>query len=171
MHVRLGLAITSAPFFWRVIFVLLFIVVSYLALTPAPPQSIDLGWDKLNHMTAFATLAAVGCLPPGQIKQAASDIYTTGIHKSELGLRVRRVAVGASRSADLAAAFPEVTQLVWPEMLAFIWDRFHTYRRQKANVQQWDFQGKLLKTMANQSSSSEQFVTGALARMGVRNAA
>ena len=62
MHVRLGLAITSAPFFWRVIFVLLFIVVSYLALTPAPPQSIDLGWDKLNHMTAFATLAAVGCL-------------------------------------------------------------------------------------------------------------
>ena len=114
-------------------------------------------------------MAAIGCLPPGHIEPAATDIYTAGIHICGLGLRVRLVAVGAIHSDELAATFPEVTQLVWPEMLAFIWDRFHTYRRQKANVHQWDAEGKLLKTIANRSRSFEQFVDVALAQMGVRN--
>ena len=133
------------------------------------PCTLNGPWTREDHLNVHRVLAAIGCLPPGQIKQAAADIYRTGIHKSELGLRVRLVAVGASRSAELAATFPEVTQLVWPEMLAFIWDRFHTYRRQKANVHQWDAEGKLLKTIANRSRSFEQFVDVALAQMGVRN--
>jgi VanZ family protein len=42
-------------------------VVSYLALTPTPPREADLGWDKLNHFSAFATLtvlAGIGWLQP-----------------------------------------------------------------------------------------------------------
>jgi VanZ family protein len=40
------------------VLLLLFIAaVGYLALTPTPPPSIDLGWDKLNHLLAFSTLA------------------------------------------------------------------------------------------------------------------
>ena len=36
---------------------LLIVAVSYLALTPKPPANFDFGWDKLNHLLAFMTLA------------------------------------------------------------------------------------------------------------------
>ena len=32
------------------------LTMGWLALPPAPPPSIDTGWDKLNHVLAFATL-------------------------------------------------------------------------------------------------------------------
>jgi len=45
---------------WRALLVLLMAAVLVLALMPAPPRSIDTGWDKLNHMLAFGTLAVAG---------------------------------------------------------------------------------------------------------------
>lgn len=41
---------------WRGLLLLLLGIVTWLALTPAPPPSADLGWDKLNHAAAFAAL-------------------------------------------------------------------------------------------------------------------
>lgn len=55
-------SVTSATLVWRVILALLLILVSYLALTPAPPPGLDLGWDKLNHTAAFAALGLAACL-------------------------------------------------------------------------------------------------------------
>jgi VanZ family protein len=51
-------AATAAPTrLWRVALVLLVAAVCVLAFAPAPPQSLSTGWDKLNHLLAFATLA------------------------------------------------------------------------------------------------------------------
>jgi VanZ family protein len=47
---------------WRAALVLLLGLITWLALTPAPPRHADLGWDKLNHLAAFATLAVVAML-------------------------------------------------------------------------------------------------------------
>lgn len=47
---------------WQALFVLFFIAVSYLALSPAPPDGISTGWDKSNHALAFASLAFSGRL-------------------------------------------------------------------------------------------------------------
>ena len=47
---------------WQVLLVVLIGVVSYLAVTPTPPHTADLGWDKLNHMAAFTALTFTGCL-------------------------------------------------------------------------------------------------------------
>lgn len=44
------------------VFVLSLLVISYLALTPTPPRAADLGWDKLNHFSAFGTLTVLGGL-------------------------------------------------------------------------------------------------------------
>jgi VanZ family protein len=46
--------------FWRASLLLLLIVISYLALSPAPPKGIGSSWDKLNHAMAFASLAFCG---------------------------------------------------------------------------------------------------------------
>lgn len=132
------------------------------------PCTLNGPWTREDQQNVQRVLAAIGCLPPGHIGKAASDIYKTGIHNSELGLRVRLVAVGASRNDELGATYPDVTQLVWSEMLAFIWDRFHTYRRQKTQVDQWDAQGRLLKHIADRSQDDQEFAATALTRMGVR---
>ena len=50
-------AVATATHVWRTLLLLFFVAVGYLALTPIPPPSIDLGWDKLNHLVAFGTLA------------------------------------------------------------------------------------------------------------------
>ena len=36
---------------------MLIVAVSWLALSPHPPPSVDFGWDKLNHILAFTALA------------------------------------------------------------------------------------------------------------------
>ena len=58
---RLAASITSARArtAWRVLLVLLMLAVCLLAFDPAPPESVDTGWDKSNHALAFGTLAAV----------------------------------------------------------------------------------------------------------------
>lgn len=41
---------------WRWTLLLLAAFIAALALLPAPPKQMDLGWDKLNHLAAFAAL-------------------------------------------------------------------------------------------------------------------
>jgi VanZ family protein len=41
---------------WRWALLLLAAAIAALALLPAPPKQMDLGWDKLNHLAAFAAL-------------------------------------------------------------------------------------------------------------------
>ncbi len=47
---------------WQMLLFVLVGVVLYLAVTPEPPKPADLGWDKLNHLAAFAALTFAGCL-------------------------------------------------------------------------------------------------------------
>ena len=35
------------------------VAIGWLALSPAPPPSLDTGWDKLNHLLAFAVLGVL----------------------------------------------------------------------------------------------------------------
>jgi VanZ family protein len=58
-HARLHQALTgqAAQQVWRMLLMALIAAVACLALTPRPPESIDLGWDKLNHLAAFTSLA------------------------------------------------------------------------------------------------------------------
>ncbi len=44
------------PLPWRGALALLAAGVAFLALTPHPPAAVDTGWDKLNHLIAFAVM-------------------------------------------------------------------------------------------------------------------
>ncbi|MDC6166429.1 VanZ family protein [Paucibacter sp. XJ19-41] len=41
---------------WHILLAALLLVISYLALSTAPPPTLDSGWDKLNHLLAFGAL-------------------------------------------------------------------------------------------------------------------
>lgn len=45
---------------WRWLLAWLVVLVGWLALSPAPPETLSSGWDKLNHAGAFAALTVVG---------------------------------------------------------------------------------------------------------------
>jgi VanZ family protein len=51
----IDLATATRP--WRITSVLLMLVVTALALMPTVPRDLSLGWDKLNHASAFCALA------------------------------------------------------------------------------------------------------------------
>jgi len=130
------------------------------------PCTLNGPWTQRDRRNVHRVLAAIGCLPREHIEKAADDIYGAGIHIGE-GLRIRLVAIGRDTSHDLAKRHPEVTQVTWPDMLGFIWSRFHTYRRQKTQVDQWDADGKKIKELADRSYKKEIFVKTALGQMGV----
>lgn len=130
------------------------------------PCTLNGPWTQPDRQNVHRVLAAIGCLPPNQIEAAAADIYRMGFHRSNT-LRIRLVAVGRDRSEEIAAAYPEVTQLRWIGMLAFIWERFHRYRRQKAQVDQWDSEGLKIKELADRSNSPVNFMRDALRFMGI----
>lgn len=46
---------------WLWAFVICALVVLVLALLPSPPPGLTTGWDKSNHLLAFAVLAWLGC--------------------------------------------------------------------------------------------------------------
>ena len=83
-------------------------------------------------------------------------------------LRIRLVAVGRNHNEDLAARYPDVPQLIWPDLLRFIYDRFRIYRPQKRQVDQWEVQGLRIKRLADKSGDAEAFVEESLRLMGVR---
>ena len=47
---------------WQLLLAALMLAVCVLAFDPNPPDSLDTGWDKLNHALAFTILTAVALL-------------------------------------------------------------------------------------------------------------
>ncbi|HEX6363428.1 MAG TPA: VanZ family protein [Albitalea sp.] len=49
--------------------------VLWLALTPQPPHAADTGWDKLNHVLAFAALAVAGRFALGPLPRPGRWVW------------------------------------------------------------------------------------------------
>ena len=84
---------------WRWLFAALAIVVAFLALVPAPPPSLSSGWDKLNHVVAFAALAWVACRG-WAARPAATACALVGVLVFGAAIEAMQMFV-ATRSAEL----------------------------------------------------------------------
>lgn len=64
----------------RLGFALLLLLISWLALSPSPPQLPATGWDKLNHLLAFAALGCCGALAwPGRRRWLVAGLLAYGL--------------------------------------------------------------------------------------------
>ncbi len=61
MH-ALGKELTRKRRLWLALCLVLALVICYLAFHPKPPQAMTTGWDKLNHLLAFASLGFTAAL-------------------------------------------------------------------------------------------------------------
>ncbi|UWR25783.1 hypothetical protein K3757_15170 [Sulfitobacter sp. S223] len=131
-------------------------------------------WTNKDAQNVQRVLAAIGCLDPGRLEEAAARIYDRGLFEDDnLRLRVRLVAIGASTSDGLKHSHPQVTQLTWHTVLGFIGDRLYGYRKPKNDSHQWDEQIALLKNVVIEAKSGheferERFIALSLERLGIR---
>lgn len=90
---------------WQALLVLLMGVIGWLAFSPAPPPVADTGWDKANHLLAFATLAVVASLAtwpwPGRAGWVTAGLLAYGVFIELVQAQLpRRSAEGADLLAD-----------------------------------------------------------------------
>ena len=113
-------------------------------------------WTKQDRQNVQRVLAAIGCVPHDRIDRAAEEIYRAGLYEDETALRVRLIAIGSDQNAEVLERFPEVPQVVWSDLLGFVFDRHKKYRNQKKQTDHWDRTGKLLKDFATKTSVTRQ---------------
>jgi hypothetical protein len=82
---------------------------------------------------------------PALVDRAAKDIYVRrrfppDEETQKWQFTVRIVCFGQSESEGLH----DVTQILWPQAISFIADRFQTYVGEKADHNHWDSFGKFL---------------------------
>lgn len=126
-------------------------------------------WTDPNRKNLHRVLAAVGCLPQERIDRAAEEIYRAGVFQDGSLLRVRLIAIGRETSPEVRDVFPMVTQVIWSDLLSFVFERHQRYKNQKRQTDHWDHTGTYLKRMATQRRiTCTQFVDWAVGEMGIR---
>ncbi|MBN9529773.1 MAG: hypothetical protein J0H82_26435 [Alphaproteobacteria bacterium] len=124
-------------------------------------------WTKPERQNIDRVLAAIGCLPPRSIGPAASALYRTGLYAGD-GLRVRLIAFGMSYNTELADRYQQVAQIVWNQVIEFVWKRLRRYLDQKADIHQWDAQGRRLRALAEEARDLEEFRVAVYSDIGWR---
>jgi hypothetical protein len=62
-----------------------------------------------------------------------------------------------SYNTELADRYQLVAQIVWNQVIEFVWKRLRRYLRQKADIHQWDAQGRRLRALAEEARDLEEF--------------
>jgi VanZ family protein len=107
---------------WRFVLLVLALAVGVLALIPSLPPSIGTGWDKLNHIIAFAALAVAACRgfsgSPGRTSGALHAVLAFGVAIEVLQLLGGRTAPRGDLLADAlgTGAGALVALIIWPAM-------------------------------------------------------
>jgi len=114
-------------------------------------------WVKPEEENLPRVLRAVGITPLESITKAAQALYERG-HWEDSTCRISLFCVGGERSETIKVRYPDVPQLVWNDVLKFIFDRFKGFREQKVSHRQWDSNGKMLWNLADSCSDVSQFI-------------
>jgi VanZ family protein len=60
---------------WLALCFVLALVICYLAFHPKPPQAATTGWDKLNHLLAFASLGFTAALGSARGERRVAMVF------------------------------------------------------------------------------------------------
>ena len=98
-------------------------------------------WVKLKDQNIHRVLRAIGAFPEEEVADVAGSIYEKGIYENN-NYYITLCCVGKAMNRTIARQFPDVPQLLWGDILSFIFYRFNAYREQKRFHSQWDEVGQ-----------------------------
>ena len=113
-------------------------------------------WTNPARQNMLRVLRAIGAFPKTESDLVAQSLYDKGHYASQL-YYVSLMCLGREHNTEVAERYPQVPQILWPEVLAFIYRRFRDYRHQKTSHPQWDEQGHVLWDASERSSDEDQF--------------
>lgn len=114
-------------------------------------------WTRPVTGNMQRVLGAVGIVPADKQDEVADSLYTSG-NWSDPHLRVSLFCLGRTHNRGLAQDYPDVPQVLWPDVLSFVFDRFRSYRLQKSQHDQWPESGKRLWDYAWEVDDVDEFV-------------
>lgn len=114
----------------RWLFWLALTAITLLALSPRPPAVADLGWDKLNHLAAFALLGLLARLawPTQSLARWLFSLLVYG------GLLEIAQGLTANRQAEWADLLADALGLLLALGLAQSWQRWQQARRARTET-------------------------------------
>ncbi len=113
-------------------------------------------WTNPERQNMLRVLRAIGTFPESECELVAKALYKHGCYDNEL-YRVSLLCLGRRSNNEVAKRYPNVRQILWSEVLEFIYRRFHKYENQKELHDQWDESGKELWRTYKQSCDEGQF--------------
>ena len=118
--------------------------------------SLNGPWTEPEKENLQRVLRAIGAFPENKVEIVAKAIYTTGVFSNNV-YHFTLACFGGTANSDISKNFPDVPQILWDRVLAFIYRRFRKYRHQKASHGQWDEAGRGLWDCVRENRSLETF--------------
>jgi hypothetical protein len=122
-------------------------------------------WTNPDKQNMHYVLKSIGACEPNTIDSVAKNLYTNYVHEDE-NQRIQLFAIGSRPNQDYAISGPAPRQLLFQNILTFIFDRFHQFRMQKRDHQQWDSEGKFL--YKNAEEAKEDFIALVSKEAGIK---
>ena len=113
-------------------------------------------WTKPERRNMLRVLKAIGILQSREAETAAKSLYEVGYYTNQR-YRISLLCVGRERNAQITEKDPVVPQLLWIDILPFIYERFKSYRNEKVSHQQWDADGHKLWNAFEESRDASIF--------------
>jgi hypothetical protein len=101
-------------------------------------------------------VSAIGIIPSSIVPAAACTLYSKGFWDNEQWY-VTLMCIGSKPNREFAKKFPKIPQVLWPDILDFIFQRFKRYFDQKRCNSQWDEVGRCLFGIAGLASDRDDF--------------
>lgn len=113
-------------------------------------------WTNPKRQNMLRVLRAIGAFTEADSNVVAQGLYDEGLFVSEL-YRVSLLCLGGEQNPEIAQRYPNISQILWPDILQFIHRRFRDYRLEKRSHSQWDPQGQDLWKAAERFDEETEF--------------
>ena len=98
--------------------------------------SVNRKWTERSHGAMERTIRRLGFAAPEEVKAIAVSMYDRLRWKCDRYI-LQFVSVGSSRNHEARKRYPDLVQLTWDDIAAFLWERFSAFGRVKGAPGQW----------------------------------
>jgi hypothetical protein len=109
-------------------------------------------WTNKTKQNMQYLLKAIGVFKLSEIDEAAEALYENCVYEDD-ERKVQLIVIGSRRNVSYDKERPELPQILFPDLLAFMHRRFREFRMLKSDHKQWDEVGRFLYKQSAQNRS------------------